>query len=108
MNEWEIGDKGATAIAEGFIRNNILTHLLLRNNDITDIPGRDILSGLQFPRKCPIEVLNLSNNLLAEESSKILIRMMPNLNNPPKKLNLENNILKTHKYKLLRLFVAEK
>ena len=107
MNECEIGDNGANAIAEGFIRNNTLTHLLLRNNNITDIPGKEILEGLQFPRQCPIEVLNLANNLLGEESSVLLVKILPNLKNPPKKLNLENNILKTNKYKLLRIFVMK-
>lgn len=34
--------------------------------------------------------------------------MIPNLKNPPKKLNLENNLLKTNKYKLLRLFISHK
>lgn len=32
------------------------------------------------------------------------MKILPTLDNPPRKLNLENNILKTHKYKLLRLF----
>lgn len=107
MNECDIGDKGATAIAEGLIRNNVLTHLFLRNNDISDEPGKDVLSVLQYPRKCPIEVMNLANNLLGDQAGRLLMTMLPRLKNPPIKLNLENNLLKTHKYKLLRLFVEK-
>ncbi|CAI2375995.1 unnamed protein product [Moneuplotes crassus] len=106
LNECQIGDKGATAIAEGLIRNNTLTHLHLRNNDITDLPGKEILQTLYFPRTHPLETLNLANNLLGSASSDLLVTLLPNLKNPPKKLNLENNLLKTHKYKILRVFLS--
>jgi len=60
MNSCRIGTKGGYAIAEGFVRNNFLTHLYLTNNYISDEAGKEILSGLQFPRRCPIEVMDLS------------------------------------------------
>lgn len=48
MNECQIGDNGASAIAEGYARNIWLTHIHLRNNDITDKPGWEILMALKF------------------------------------------------------------
>jgi Ran GTPase-activating protein (RanGAP) involved in mRNA processing and transport len=108
MNSWKIGDKGAYAIGEGFMRNNTLTHLYLINNNIPDEAGKEIIWGLQYPRRCPIEVLDLSWNLIGDEAGKLLVRIYPKLDHPPKKLNLDHNLLKTHKYKLLKLFVNSK
>jgi hypothetical protein len=45
-------------------------------------------------------VLNLANNLLGKLCNKALINVLPQLKYPPKKLNLENNLLNICKYKL--------
>ena len=104
---WKIGDEGAIAIAEGYIRNNAITHLLLRNNNISDEAGKEIIQGLSFPRSSNIEVLNLANNMLGDKSSEALLYMLPKLRNPPSRIYLENNLIKSHKYKMLELFAIK-
>lgn len=107
MNNCNIGNDGAIAIAEGYVRNNSITHLLLRDNNISDNAGAEIIKGLRFERKVPLEVLNLANNLLKKKSGEALITLLPLLKNPPSQLHLENNLLETHKYELLHIFAQK-
>ena len=80
---------------------------MLRNNNISDEAGKEIIQGLSFPRSSNIEVLNLANNMLGDKSSEALLYMLPKLRNPPSRIYLENNLIKSHKYKMLELFAIK-
>ena len=47
---WNLGNAGALSIAEGYARNNGLTHLYLRDNHISDLAGKEIINGLSHDK----------------------------------------------------------
>lgn len=102
-----IGNEGAVSIAEGYVRNSSVTHLYLRDNHISDLAGVELIKGLLVERKVPIEVLDISYNMLKEKSGEILVHALPRMKNPPSKICLAYNLLETHKYKILHLFTMK-
>ena len=95
------------AIAEGYIRNNSITHLHLRENHIPDLAGKEIINGLMFNRKVALEHLDLSHNMLKISSGEALLRLLPRLKNPPSRIYLAYNLLETHRYKILQMFTMK-
>lgn len=104
---WSLGEAGSVSIAEGFVRNNSLTHLYLRDNHISDKVGRQIINGLSYDRSVSLEVLDLSYNMLKTQAGEALLELLPRLKNPPSKIWLAYNLLETHKHKILQIFTTQ-
>ena len=83
LNDTEIGDEGAKAIAQAVKWNDVLTHLDLNNNIIGDeaqaVKWNDVLTHL-----------DLNNNIIGDEGAKAIAEMLKD-NGPLTKLFLNNN-----------------
>jgi Ran GTPase-activating protein (RanGAP) involved in mRNA processing and transport len=69
-------------IAKGYYRNNHITHLNLRGNNITDESAEVIVTHLKGVKQNYLRALNLSDNMISELVAVELIKAANPLNRP--------------------------